>query len=117
MFLGSWFWILLVFVPLCLCRTMLTKDAKPAEKQGKEAVQVIPPRPDTPKMFQAALKVTEISGIEGTMAKLRQTYKQSEDTEVRKVLLQVLLLVSCSSMMQHDDLLHLIDLEGLLLLV
>ncbi|TNN24921.1 hypothetical protein EYF80_064952 [Liparis tanakae] len=36
---------------------MLTKDTKPDEKGGaKEAMQVIPLRPDTPEMFKAALK-------------------------------------------------------------
>lgn len=79
-----------VFVRCCplmslsLCRTMLTKDKKPDEKdQGKEMKEVIPPRPDTPQMFKAALKVTKQAGIEGTFAKLRETYKTSESSEVR----------------------------------
>lgn len=58
---------------------MLTKDKKPDEKEGKEVATVIPPRPDTPKMFKAALKVTEQAGIEGTFAKLKQAYKPSEE--------------------------------------
>uniref|UniRef100_A0A3P8RIN0 Cyclic nucleotide gated channel subunit beta 1a n=1 Tax=Amphiprion percula TaxID=161767 RepID=A0A3P8RIN0_AMPPE len=53
-------------------KTMLTKDKKPDEKEGKEAVEVIPPRPDTPKLFKAALKVTEQAGIEGTFSKLKK---------------------------------------------
>lgn len=62
---------------------MLTKDKKPDEKDAaKEAIQVIPARPDTPKMFKAALKVTEHAGIEGALSKLRQTYKPSEGSEV-----------------------------------
>lgn len=69
---------------LSLCRTMLTKDKKPDEKdQGKEEKDVIAPRPETPRMFKAALKVTRDAGIEGTFAKLRETYKSSESSEVR----------------------------------
>ncbi|XP_070824791.1 cyclic nucleotide-gated channel beta-3 [Chaetodon trifascialis] len=63
-------------------KTMLTKDKKPDEKDaGKEAIQVIPARPDTPTMFKAALKVTEQAGIEGTFVKLRESYKPSDGTE------------------------------------
>uniref|UniRef100_A0A8C2W8B5 Cyclic nucleotide gated channel subunit beta 1a n=1 Tax=Cyclopterus lumpus TaxID=8103 RepID=A0A8C2W8B5_CYCLU len=62
-------------------KTMLTKDTKPDEKAGaKEAMQVIPPRPDTPVMFKAALKVSQQVGIEGTFTKLRKTYQQAETT-------------------------------------
>lgn len=63
----------------------MTKDKKPDEKEGgKEVVQVIPPRPDTPEMFKAALKVTEQAGIQGTFAMLKQTYKPSDGgAEVR----------------------------------
>ncbi|CAJ1049897.1 Cyclic nucleotide-gated cation channel beta-1 [Xyrichtys novacula] len=62
-------------------KTMLTKDIKQEEKGGgKEAVAVIPPRPDTPKMFKAALKVTEQAGIEGTFAKLKKAYRSSDGT-------------------------------------
>ncbi|XP_053710559.1 cyclic nucleotide-gated cation channel beta-3 isoform X2 [Synchiropus splendidus] len=60
-------------------KKMLTKDKKPDEKEGgKEAVQVIPARPDTPQMFKAALKVTEQAGMAGTFAKLKKAYKPSE---------------------------------------
>ncbi|KAJ0056667.1 hypothetical protein NL108_012033, partial [Boleophthalmus pectinirostris] len=62
-------------------KTMLTKDKKPDEKGGKEVPVVIPPRPETPKMFKAALKVTEQAGIEGTFAKLKASYKPAEDEE------------------------------------
>ncbi|KAM3625080.1 uncharacterized protein V6R79_006570 [Siganus canaliculatus] len=63
-------------------KTMLTKDKKPDEKDGaKGAVEVIPPRPDTPKMFKAALKVTEQVGIEGTFAKLRDSYRPTDESE------------------------------------
>uniref|UniRef100_A0A3P9MCG2 Cyclic nucleotide gated channel subunit beta 1a n=1 Tax=Oryzias latipes TaxID=8090 RepID=A0A3P9MCG2_ORYLA len=56
--------------------TMLTKDKKPEEKRpSKATVEVIPPRPDTPKLFKAALKVTEQAGIEGTFAKLKKAYR------------------------------------------
>ncbi|XP_069386078.1 cyclic nucleotide-gated channel beta-3 isoform X3 [Paralichthys olivaceus] len=62
-------------------KKMLTKDKKPDEKEGgKEAVEVIPPRPDTPEMFKAALKVAEQAGIEGTFVKLKKAYKASEST-------------------------------------
>lgn len=57
---------------------MLTKDKKPEEKGAKEAMEVIPARPDTPGMFKAALKVTRKAGIEGTFSKLRAEYKPSE---------------------------------------
>uniref|UniRef100_A0A3Q3GNH4 Cyclic nucleotide gated channel subunit beta 1a n=1 Tax=Labrus bergylta TaxID=56723 RepID=A0A3Q3GNH4_9LABR len=61
-------------------KTMLTKDKKPDEKVGgKTAVEVIPPRPDTPKMFKAALRVTEQAGIEGSFTKLKKAYKSSEN--------------------------------------
>ncbi|XP_029983607.1 cyclic nucleotide-gated cation channel beta-3 isoform X14 [Sphaeramia orbicularis] len=66
-------------------KKMLTKDKKPEEKEGvKEAVQVIPPRPDTPEMYKAALKVAEKAGIEGTgtFAKLKAEYEASQTTEV-----------------------------------
>ncbi|XP_023809530.1 cyclic nucleotide-gated cation channel beta-3 isoform X1 [Oryzias latipes] len=60
-------------------KTMLTKDKKPEEKRpSKATVEVIPPRPDTPKLFKAALKVTEQAGIEGTFAKLKKAYRASE---------------------------------------
>ncbi|XP_054625992.1 cyclic nucleotide-gated cation channel beta-3 isoform X2 [Dunckerocampus dactyliophorus] len=60
-------------------KTMLTKDKKPDEKeQGQDEAEVIPARPDTPKMFKAALRVTEQAGMEGTFAKLKKSYKDSE---------------------------------------
>ncbi|XP_070411166.1 cyclic nucleotide-gated channel beta-3 isoform X3 [Nothobranchius furzeri] len=63
-------------------KKMLTKDKKPEEKETrKEAVEVIPPRPETPKLFKAALKVTEKAGIEGTFAKLKKIYKPPESSE------------------------------------
>ncbi|KAI3377442.1 hypothetical protein L3Q82_008421 [Scortum barcoo] len=63
-------------------KTMLTKDKKPDEKEvGKGGMEVIPPRPDTPKMFKAALKVTEQAGIKGTFSKLQKSYKPSDGTE------------------------------------
>uniref|UniRef100_A0A8C7XU56 Cyclic nucleotide gated channel subunit beta 1a n=1 Tax=Oryzias sinensis TaxID=183150 RepID=A0A8C7XU56_9TELE len=70
-------------------KTMLTKDKKPEEKRpSKATVEVIPPRPDTPKLFKAALKVTEQAGIEGTFAKLKKAYRASESAgehaEVRR---------------------------------
>uniref|UniRef100_A0A7N6AUB3 Cyclic nucleotide-binding domain-containing protein n=1 Tax=Anabas testudineus TaxID=64144 RepID=A0A7N6AUB3_ANATE len=62
-------------------KKMLTKDKKPEEKEAsKETMTIIPPRPETPKLFKAALKVTEEAGIEGTFAKLKKTYKPSEST-------------------------------------
>lgn len=68
-------------VNLCLCRTMLTKDAKPDEKGGgKGAMEVIPHRPDTPEMYKAALKVTEQMKIDRS---LKKSQEPSEGTEVR----------------------------------
>lgn len=73
---------------LLCCRLMLTKDKKPEQKDGgKETKEVVPPRQDTPKMFKAALKVTEQAGIEGTFAKLRKTFKQADESQVRQQLL------------------------------
>nr|XP_019961257.1 PREDICTED: cyclic nucleotide-gated cation channel beta-3-like [Paralichthys olivaceus] len=67
-------------------KKMLTKDKKPDEKEGgKEAVEVIPPRPDTPEMFKAALKVAEQAGIEGTFVKLKKAYKASESTAEKHI--------------------------------
>ncbi|KAK0150671.1 Cyclic nucleotide-gated cation channel beta-1 [Merluccius polli] len=59
-------------------KTMLTKDKQPDEKEDKGTAAVIPTRPDTPKMFKAALKVTEEAGIEGTFAKLKKSYMSTE---------------------------------------
>uniref|UniRef100_A0A8C9S8L8 Cyclic nucleotide gated channel subunit beta 1b n=1 Tax=Scleropages formosus TaxID=113540 RepID=A0A8C9S8L8_SCLFO len=55
-------------------KKMLTKDKKPAgdKTEAKETPQVIPPRPETPKLFKAALEVTEKSGIKGTFSKLKE---------------------------------------------
>lgn len=70
---------------LLLLRKMLTKDTKPEEKGvGKESGQVIPLRPETPKLFKAALEV----GKGETFAKLKETYKDTGAT------LQVLALSS-----------------------
>ena len=54
-------------------RKMLTKDKKPEVKEGeKESAQVIPIRPETPKLYKAALVVTEVAGMKGgTFAKLK----------------------------------------------
>ncbi|TDH17516.1 hypothetical protein EPR50_G00009570 [Perca flavescens] len=60
-------------------KTMLTKDKKPDEKGAAAvAMQVIPPRPDTPEMFKAALKVAQQEGIEGVFSKLMKSYEASE---------------------------------------
>ncbi|XP_072320739.1 cyclic nucleotide-gated channel beta-1 [Eucyclogobius newberryi] len=67
-------------------KKMLTKDKKPVEKEGKEAAVVIPARPETPKMFKAALKVTEQAGIEGTFAKIKAAYKPAEAEEASSAL-------------------------------
>ncbi|XP_077418884.1 cyclic nucleotide-gated channel beta-3 isoform X3 [Vanacampus margaritifer] len=61
-------------------KTMLTKDKKPEEKGGgKDAAQVIPLRPGTPKMFQAAVKATAQAGMAGTFAKLNKSYEQTRE--------------------------------------
>ncbi|XP_041749296.1 cyclic nucleotide-gated cation channel beta-1 [Coregonus clupeaformis] len=60
-------------------KKMLTKDKKPEEKaEAKETAEVIPDRPETPKLFKAALVVTEQAGIKGTFAKLKEGYKTGE---------------------------------------
>ncbi|XP_052008070.1 fibrous sheath CABYR-binding protein-like isoform X2 [Xyrauchen texanus] len=52
---------------------MLTKDKKPADEKGevKETAEIIPPHPETPKLYKAALKV----GAGETFAKLKEVYK------------------------------------------
>uniref|UniRef100_A0A8B9HRV4 Cyclic nucleotide gated channel subunit beta 1b n=1 Tax=Astyanax mexicanus TaxID=7994 RepID=A0A8B9HRV4_ASTMX len=54
-------------------------EKKPVEKkeEEKEPVHVIPPRPETPKLFKAALEMTEKSGLRGTLAKLKEQTKKS----------------------------------------
>uniref|UniRef100_A0A4W5MC12 Cyclic nucleotide gated channel subunit beta 1 n=1 Tax=Hucho hucho TaxID=62062 RepID=A0A4W5MC12_9TELE len=60
-------------------KKMLTKDKKPEEKaETKETAEVIPDRPETPKLFKAALVVTEQAGIKGTFAKMKEGYKLTE---------------------------------------
>ncbi|XP_060782743.1 cyclic nucleotide-gated cation channel beta-1-like [Neoarius graeffei] len=48
-------------------------DKKPEKKkeEEKEPVQVIPRRKETPKLLKAALEMTEKSGMQGTLAKLK----------------------------------------------
>ncbi|XP_030645122.1 cyclic nucleotide-gated cation channel beta-1 [Chanos chanos] len=60
-------------------KKMLTKDKKPAEKkeEEKESAQVIPNRAETPKLFRAALEMTERSGLRGTLAKLKEKTNKS----------------------------------------
>ncbi|XP_063045305.1 cyclic nucleotide-gated cation channel beta-3 [Engraulis encrasicolus] len=53
-------------------KKMLTKDKKPETAEGKKAEEVIPPPSETPKLFKAALVVTEQAGIKGTFAKLKE---------------------------------------------
>ncbi len=54
-------------------RSMLTKDKKPADEKGKakDTGEVIPQRPETPKLFKAALEV----GTGEIFAKLKEAYK------------------------------------------
>ncbi|KAM9826027.1 cyclic nucleotide-gated channel beta-3-like isoform 3-T5 [Syngnathus typhle] len=60
-------------------KTMLSKDKKPEEKGGgKEAAQVIPVPPDTPKMFKAAMRVTAQAGMAGTFARLKKRSGQPQ---------------------------------------
>ncbi|XP_076142755.1 uncharacterized protein cngb1a [Alosa pseudoharengus] len=60
-------------------KKMLTKDKKPEDEGGgKKAEEVITARPETPKLFKAALVVTEKAGITGTFAKLKETYSGLE---------------------------------------
>lgn len=65
---------------------MLTKDKKPELKDGsKETKDVVPPPQETPKMFRAALKVTEQAGMEGTFARLRDTFRDADGSQVRQL--------------------------------
>lgn len=57
-------------------RKMLTKDKKPAEAKP-EAVQVAPPRADTPKLLRAALEITQKTGLKGSLAKMNVKRKKS----------------------------------------
>nr|ANV21122.1 cGMP-gated cation channel beta-1 [Amia calva] len=61
-------------------KKMLSKDKKP---QGEKptSTQVIPPRPGTPKLFQAALQATEKSGMKGTFSTLKQMAHTSSSDE------------------------------------
>ncbi|XP_057203410.1 cyclic nucleotide-gated cation channel beta-3 isoform X2 [Triplophysa rosa] len=52
-------------------KKMLTKDKKPTDEKVKDTGEVIPPRPETPKLFKAALKVAAGQ----TFTKLKETYK------------------------------------------
>ncbi|XP_050991394.1 cyclic nucleotide-gated cation channel beta-3 isoform X3 [Labeo rohita] len=54
-------------------KKMLTKDKKPADEKGqaKETGEVIPQRPETPKLYKAALEVATGQ----TFAKLKEAYK------------------------------------------
>ncbi|XP_076879068.1 cyclic nucleotide-gated channel beta-1 [Brachyhypopomus gauderio] len=53
-------------------------DKKPAkQKEEEKPVHVIPPRPETPKLFKAALEMTEKSGFRGTLAKLKEKTNKS----------------------------------------
>uniref|UniRef100_A0A8C2G1K5 Cyclic nucleotide gated channel subunit beta 1a n=1 Tax=Cyprinus carpio TaxID=7962 RepID=A0A8C2G1K5_CYPCA len=54
-------------------KKMLTKDKKPADEKGqaKEMGEVTPQRPETPKLYKAALEV----GTGETFAKLKEAYK------------------------------------------
>ncbi|KTF90207.1 hypothetical protein cypCar_00026110 [Cyprinus carpio] len=54
-------------------KKMLTKEKKPADEKGqaKETGEVTPQRPETPKLYKAALEV----GTGETFAKLKEAYK------------------------------------------
>lgn len=49
----------------------MTKDKKPTDEKVKDTGEVIPPRPETPKLFKAALEVATGQ----TLSKLKETYK------------------------------------------
>uniref|UniRef100_A0A3B3QMS5 Cyclic nucleotide gated channel subunit beta 1b n=1 Tax=Paramormyrops kingsleyae TaxID=1676925 RepID=A0A3B3QMS5_9TELE len=63
-------------------KKMLTKNKKPADDKGetKDPPQVIPPRPETPKLFRAALEMTEKSGMKGIFSKLKGKTNTSSTT-------------------------------------
>lgn len=71
-----------VFTIILPPRKMLTKNKKPADDKGetKDPPQVIPPRPETPKLFRAALEVTENSGMKGIFSKLKDKANTSSST-------------------------------------
>jgi len=54
-----------------LYRKMLTKDKKPADEKVKETGEVIGERPETPKLYKAALEVAKGQ----TFSKLKESYK------------------------------------------
>ncbi|KAJ8247363.1 hypothetical protein GJAV_G00245540 [Gymnothorax javanicus] len=60
-------------------KKLLQKGKKAADKKkdGKEGTQVIPPKPETPKLLKAALEMTEKSGMKGTFSMLKKTCKSS----------------------------------------
>ncbi|KAL1006986.1 hypothetical protein UPYG_G00080220 [Umbra pygmaea] len=60
-------------------KKMLTRDMKPEEKVAqRDTSQTGPLRPETPKLFKAALVLTHHAGIKGTFAKLKESYKPQE---------------------------------------
>uniref|UniRef100_H3AAZ8 Cyclic nucleotide gated channel subunit beta 1 n=1 Tax=Latimeria chalumnae TaxID=7897 RepID=H3AAZ8_LATCH len=65
-------------------KKMLNKDNKPKEEPGEKGLKhIIPPRPGTPKLLQAALIVTEKVGMKGTFAKLKTKLQKSDTVQVR----------------------------------
>jgi hypothetical protein len=54
-----------------LHRKMLTKDKKPTDEKVKETGEVITERPETPKLYKAALELAKGQ----TFAKLKESYK------------------------------------------
>ncbi|XP_064414846.1 cyclic nucleotide-gated cation channel beta-1 [Latimeria chalumnae] len=63
-------------------KKMLNKDNKPKEEPGEKGLKhIIPPRPGTPKLLQAALIVTEKVGMKGTFAKLKTKLQKSDTVQ------------------------------------
>ncbi|XP_030060860.1 cyclic nucleotide-gated channel beta-1 [Microcaecilia unicolor] len=63
-------------------RKMLKKAGKPKQEkpETKGAQHVIPPRPETPKLYQAALAATEKMGVKRTFAQIRRRVKGKKRT-------------------------------------
>uniref|UniRef100_UPI00398ECD1A cyclic nucleotide-gated channel beta-1-like isoform X2 n=1 Tax=Pristiophorus japonicus TaxID=55135 RepID=UPI00398ECD1A len=63
-------------------KKLLSKDDEKTEKQvAKGFHHIIPPRPETPKLFLAALSVAAKYGIKGTFSLIREKLKESESMQ------------------------------------
>ncbi|GCC26447.1 hypothetical protein chiPu_0004864 [Chiloscyllium punctatum] len=59
-------------------KKLLSKDdGKDVKPQPKGIQHIIPPRPETPKLFLAALSITDKFGIKGTFSLIKQKLRES----------------------------------------